>query len=379
MVRNIRRIQNSARQADLLRNMNENDDKFWKLCNKVAFQKADNAVDPWKEVELWMEKHMANQEIIRAAANYKSGDNNTPLHRIVQPTNYPPPLALVEKLVRLAPDSIQIRNKDGNLPLHIACKSSRKDLPSDVVRLLLQAYPGGAQVKATHYAQLPLHLACRGSVSHQLVSDLVQIYPRATYVKDKTGSLPLHLAMRVDASIETINLLIEANPTSLKVIPSQELRSYIARGNRQSFLWLHKAIYNGFSINLVNLLVKFLPKELLKRDTDGMLPLHHACQSKCPCYHDYVETLLNTNKKFLRRQISTKDNSQRLPLHRLAMNSNTVPKNLVRRIVDVYPESVSSRDKYGMIPFHYACLNPSTTVELLLYFLLHSPAEIIFG
>jgi ankyrin repeat protein len=284
-------------------------------------------------------------------------------------------LALVENLIELAPGSLQTRNKDGNLPLHIASKKSWQEMSSDVVRLLLQAYPGGAQVK-NKSKQLPLHQACQVSVSHQVVSDLVQIYPRATQVKDFEARLPLHYAIISNASLETINLLIEANPTSLKgkdrfkFVPSFYLSDKIS-------LCLHKAICNGFSIHLVNLLLEFLPEERLKQDTDGMIPLHHACQSNSPYYHDYMETLLNTDKKCLLRQISTKDNSQRLPLHRLVTNSNVVPKSLVQQMVDFYPESVTSRDRYGMIPFQYACLNPFTTVELLLYFILYSPAEVI--
>jgi ankyrin repeat protein len=350
---------------------------FRKLCNKATFQRSDDDADPWQELEQWMEENMSNRAIITAAANFKTNDNNTPLHLVVRSTNYPPPLALVEKLIELAPGSLQTRNKDGNLPLHIACKKSGQEMPSDLVRLLLQAYPGGAQVKSKS-KQLPLHQACQRSASHQVVSDLVQIYPRASQVKGNEARLPLHFAMISNASLETINLLIEANPTALKskdrwgVLPS-----FYFNKSCVPLHCLHKAICCCFSIHLVNLLLEFLPEERLKKDTYGMLPLHHACQSSSPYYHDYIETLLNTDKKCLLTQISTKDYSQRLPLHRLSTNSNAVPKSLLQQMVDFYPESVTSRDKYGMIPFHYASLNPSTTVELLMYFILYSPAEVI--
>jgi ankyrin repeat protein len=65
----------------------------------------------------------------------------------------------------------------------------------------------------------------------------------------------------------------------------------------------------------------------------------------------------------------TEDENQRLPLHCLAASSdNLCPKSL-QLLADAYPASIKSVDKYGMLPFHHACKNPASSVEVLMLLL----------
>jgi hypothetical protein len=44
-------------------------------------------------------------------------------------------------------------------------------------------------------------------------------------------------------------------------------------------------------------------------------------------------------------------------------------------LVDAYPESLSSPDRYDLLPFHYACLNQDSSLEVLMLF-IHLSAEL---
>jgi ankyrin repeat protein len=53
-------------------------------------------------------------------------------------------LDVVRYLVRAYPESLQMTNNDGNLPLHDAC---HRDAPLDVVLYLVQEYPESLKVR----------------------------------------------------------------------------------------------------------------------------------------------------------------------------------------------------------------------------------------
>jgi hypothetical protein len=50
---------------------------------------------------------------------------------------------------------------------------------------------------------------------------------------------------------------------------------------------------------------------------------------------------------------------------------------VVRLFVDMFPNSFLTPNKYGMLPFHCACLNPKSSVEILMLFISLSPEVIV--
>ncbi len=49
-------------------------------------------------------------------------------------------------------------------------------------------------------------------------------------------------------------------------------------------------------------------------------------------------------------------------LHCLVSRSKRLSMKSLHLLIDAYPESITSADKYGMIPFHYAWLNKDMSV-----------------
>jgi ankyrin repeat protein len=87
-------------------------------------------------------------------------------------------------------------------------------------------------------------------------------------------------------------------------------------------------------------------------------------------------------------QLSVQDNQGRTPfqllpandsflLHQLAANSLHLSEKAVRLLVDMFPNSITTPNQYGMLPFHCACLNPNSTIEILMLFISMSPDVIV--
>jgi len=159
-----------------------------------------------------------------------------------------------------------------------------KGLPFDVVEGLINYAPEALRVKDED-GYLPLHVACSYGASPEIVRTLVQAYPESVKVTNSDGKLPLHFACGVGAPLEVLNILIE---------------SYVESRNKENKFGDTPLCYmkeRGYA---------------RKKDSDGMMPLHHAC-------------------------------------------ANDFSEGLMRMLIEAYPESTSVADNYGRTPF--ACYN----------------------
>lgn len=64
---------------------------------------------------------------------------------------------------------------------------------------------------------------------------------------------------------------------------------------------------------------------------------------------------------------------EKLLVHRLTTHPTNLSEKALRFLVKMFPDSITTLDKYGMLPFHRACLNPTSKLEVLMYFLKMSP------
>jgi len=105
--------------------------------------------------------------------------------------------AVVEMLMREAPDVLQMTNKYGETPLHVALAV---DADTEIVELLLHNREdlGALAMADKQHGNLPLHLAaihgCRAGVAILLLTE----YPGAVKVKNADGKTPLDLAREYD-------------------------------------------------------------------------------------------------------------------------------------------------------------------------------------
>ncbi len=155
---------------------------------------------------------------------------------------------------------------------------------------------------------------------------------------------------------------------------------------------LQKAILNELSEHAVKLILKAFPENCLVQDENGMTPLHHACAgSNAPGFLNYVMALVDASAESLTIQDNRGGTPLQLltsaacnlvekklfPLHRLAARSHKLCKKSLQLLADYFPESITLPDKYGIIPFQYACLNQASSVGVLMHFILMSP-DIIY-
>lgn len=317
--------------------------QLYRLCREACYFDERNGAERWNDIEQWIEERKGLLELV----HYKDEYASNCLHCLVR---LQPPSRLVQKLLQFAPGVIKDQSICGWLPLHVALynKASYK-----TVKVLLNSYPKSVQVQNIQ-GLLPLHIACSVGSSLELLDLLLSAYPESIDVEDVMGTAPPNYLSKAFHSV---------------------------RSNEKAYL-LHDAIIGGYSIHLLRLLLAAFPEGYKKRDNNGKIPLHYACSTKTERISAYVFILLDSESGTDcltvqdysgKTPLQLKDENERLPLHRLVATSGGLSLKRLQTLVKSYPESIATADKYGNLPFHYACLNPFSSLEMLMSFILMSP------
>lgn len=134
-----------------------------------------------------------------------------------------PTLELVQLLVDQWPEALSIES-NGKLPLHSLFSSfswSSKETPVNLVRFLLEAFPGAAasfsspsRFSTLGTGYLPFHLACKGGESLEVIKLLLEAYPRAVSTPSTgIGNYPLHeLCTRDCLELDVLRYVVEQYP-----------------------------------------------------------------------------------------------------------------------------------------------------------------------
>jgi hypothetical protein len=123
---------------------------------------------------------------------------------------------VVRYMAQALPQSLQITDREGNLPLHYAAMYSSEE----VVELLVNLSPDACQ-NANSRARLPLHLLCariwdHGSLPLPMIRHTISHNPEAARLPERQGRLPLHLACEQGyARRDIVELLVDAFPAGL--------------------------------------------------------------------------------------------------------------------------------------------------------------------
>ncbi|XP_063930329.1 serine/threonine-protein phosphatase 6 regulatory ankyrin repeat subunit B-like [Zophobas morio] len=289
--------------------------------------------------------------------------------------------------------NFNIPDKDGQLPIHYACRNYRKGyeiilfllengvkvdvldgdgrLPihyafqkfdTDTIILLVQHgtrvdVPDGDGRLPIHYAcqhgslkliellavkgakfdvpdrggQLPIHYACRNfSEGYEIILFLCKKGVKVD-VPDGDGRLPIHYACE-QGRLKMVNLL-EANGAKFDV-PD--------RGGQPLMHFACRNFWEGYEIIL------FLCKEDIKLDVsdgDGRLPTHYACEHGSLTM---VELLATNGAKF-----DVPDSGGQLPMHFACRNFSEGYEIIVYLCTKGVKVDVPDGD--GRLPIHYAC------------------------
>jgi ankyrin repeat protein len=275
----------------------------------------------------------------------------------------------IQNLVKDYPGAVKARNKDGVCPLDVA---GLYGAPLEVIQFLAERYPAAAKIRyksagwwwrcsrwsnrsTTARRRLPLHYACRGKASLEVIRYLLELEPDAIKAPGLRGMLPLHEACRSNTrrseseTLKVIQYLVSKYPDAVKTTDME-----------WGFLPLHAALGRcpGRFPSVMEFLIKRYPKALTIETKTGQLPLHLACARETP-----VKVIQCMVKQY-NASIVARDNKGKLPLE-IACRCPHASADVIEAIV-----SDAWGDDYP--PLHFACINhaPLETIQYLRTMLL---------
>ena len=136
--------------------------------------------------------------------------------------------------------------------------------------------------------------------------------------------------------------------------------------------------------------VQAFPESFTTKDNCGMVPLHYACTGSSSNFLENAIVLQDAHKdslqiednrgrtplKLLSNTAKMPDEKGKLPLHHAVAWSGALREQSLLILVNAYPDSIRTADKYGMLPFHHACLNQALSVEVLMILLSWYPEAV---
>jgi ankyrin repeat protein len=142
-----------------------------------------------------------------------SWDRRLPIHMAA--ANLDSGESLLTRLVELHPRGPSMADRQGKLPLHLACDLGKE---WDAIKAIYDAFPDALE-KAEENARgwLPLHVvAACANASSDLLHKLIELYSEAACVCDRNGRFPLHLACLSAKSWKGgLECLFDANPAAI--------------------------------------------------------------------------------------------------------------------------------------------------------------------
>jgi Ankyrin repeats (many copies) len=113
-------------------------------------------------------------------------EGRTPLHHACE---LDAPAVVIQSLLNACPEASLMIGSSGMTPLHIACSSYHASI--HVIRVLLDlGRPEQCQIRDLD-GDTPLHTACRCGAPHDVLECLLQAYPNAVNQRDNEGLTPL--------------------------------------------------------------------------------------------------------------------------------------------------------------------------------------------
>jgi ankyrin repeat protein len=357
------------------------------------------------------------------ATQIKGNDGCLPLHIALR---YKASSNVIKRIFEEYKIAAKEPSKEGNLPLFEALASMTDN---DTVKLIVKFYPGAVKVKSSS-GKLPLHYVCHRRVYSSisvtakvvLLDLFLTVYPESIGVRTDLGDLPSQIlkqtngednkqesllieALKMGHSTHLIKLLLEAFP-----------ESYLKQ-DENGIVPLHHACKseNPNYFENVIILLDFIINRSLVQDNDRKETLNLSAprpvvpapnlshwphvlsrsldatdigtyQTSNMTGHASLSLHFPLSKGdqemisfyILSQRFSIADENGMFPLHHVAARSTNLSEISLSVLVSAYPKSIVSPDANGLLPFHHACLNPATTVELLLHFIWLFPDAIAF-
>jgi ankyrin repeat protein len=240
-------------------------------------------------------------------------------------------------------------------PLSIACV--QPNAQAAVVKLLLERDTIGPTESARRVINDGSGTMAVHQLSEQLypnedvLSLMIQAYPRSAKEADSKRWLPLHYAVTTNLASGLVRLLLQSNPEAAE-------RKVLYQGTH-SCNPLHICMRRQQPpLAICQQLLEFYPDGAREADGSGWLPIHFMCAKPDPEV-GVIKALLNVMP-----QVMPLKGALMLPLHMICakpLDPNLV--NIIRELLRAHKDGAKVADADGMFPIHLVCAqrkNPAT-------------------
>lgn len=318
--------------------------------------------------------------------------------------------AVINHLVNFAPQSISFSSlalypNDGRrtskteaYPIHAACMND--NFPDSALRMLIEKYQSCNSSALQHCCLLdagymsvmnlynvkaiqttqgyPIHhyLSRKKNVNLDMVKLLVESFPAA--LKSKRGMVPIELALRNKADLAVFQYLLDKSGEE----EGSGLLNVLCTPNRATH-------YDNIPFNIVQLIIKKLPRSLHSRDGFDRLPIHNLCinewigwDEELDCQgSDFLKLLQLLVKNFpvsvqAQSRPCKEDGEGALPLHLYLKRTGGYVKyqfDVVEFLVRAFPDALARRDVYGSLPVQMVMCNQEHNIDVIKFILQESP------
>ena len=297
------------------------------------------------------------------------------------------PLALIEALIETYEEGPQMKDDQGMLPVHLACRNGAS---KGVVLTLLKAFPESLFVLDRKRRSLQDLISSSSSTNRDGVLDAMKKFEKeleysASNNKNSAGggaslqsehtatnkSSTIHQATQInEVDYENRTMLFryilkkdwKAVAKRATSFPEEAATWIVTKGfnGNLRFLPLHKACVLQPPEYAVTALLEAYPDAAKSRDQDGWIPAH------CACFYGASESIVNALMHTYANSAQTKDDEGRLPLHYACLKSASL--GVVEVLLATYAKGALIKDAEGRLPVHHACSKgaPEGVIDALL-------------
>jgi ankyrin repeat protein len=279
------------------------------------------------------------------------------------------PLALMEAIIEAYPEGPQMKDDQGMLPIHLACRNGAS---KGVVLTLLRGFPESLYILDRKHRSLQDLIESSTSVNKEPVLEALKKFEKETRLGNFTArsDTPARSTQVNEVDYENRTLLFKLilkkdwkSAAKRAIAFPEEASTWIVtkgfNGNLR-FLPLHKACVLQPPESIITTLLNAYLDGAYDKDQDGWLPIH------CACFYGagdaVINTLLNANPK----GAQSKDDEGRLPLHYACLKGAS--QGVIDVLLATYSKGVMCKDEEGRLPVHHACSKgaPESVIDALL-------------
>jgi ankyrin repeat protein len=281
------------------------------------------------------------------------------------------PLALMEALIEIYPEGPQMKDDQGMLPVHLACRNGAS---KGVVLTLLRAFPESLFVLDRKRRSLHDLIEGSTSVNKEAVLEALKKFEKETRhgnFSARSDTPARHQAMQInEVDYENRTMLFrlilkkdwKAAVKRAAAFPEEAATWIVTKGfnGNLRFLPLHKACVLQPPEIIITALLDAYKQGAQDKDQDGWLPVH------CACFYGANDAIINALLVAYPKGAHSKDDEGRLPLHYACL------KGASQAVLDIllatYSKGAMSKDDEGRLPVHHACSKgaPESVIDALL-------------